>query len=343
LTDVTERTRSEEAPAPAPDLDELLPAELDVAGGVAASAGLTTQAITPGRMAFRRFMHHKLAVASFIVLMLLTLVVLFAPYTARYHQEEIIPGPKPGYLAPGSRAWFGTDSIGHDLYSRVVWGGRVSLSIGIAVALASALIGTAVGAIAGYRGGLLDDILMRVTDLFLAFPLLVALLVLRNLFNEIDGLHWFFGDLKSVRFMIILLALVGWMGVARIVRGVVLSMKEREFIEAARAIGSSDKRIVATHLIPNALGPIIVAMTTAVAFAIITESTLSYFGYGVDPAQGKASWGNLIADSRQAITAGHWWIAVFPCLALVITVLCVNFIGDGLRDAFDPKQQKVRA
>jgi peptide/nickel transport system permease protein len=322
-------------------LDELLPAELDV--GVAASSGLTTKTITPGRMAFRRFMHHKLAVASFITLVLMTLIIFAAPITARYGQAEIIPGPSPGYLAPGSRAWFGTDSIGHDLYSRVLWGGQVSLKIGIIVAVVSALIGTAIGAVAGFRGGLLDDILMRVTDLFLAFPLLVALLVLRNLFNEINGLHWFFGDLKSVRFMIILLSLVTWMGVARIVRGCVLSMKEREFVEAARAIGSSDKRIIVTHLIPNAMGPIIVAMTTAVAAAIITESTLSYFGYGVDPAQGKASWGNLIADSRQALTAGHWWIVVFPCLALVITVLCINFIGDGLRDAFDPKQQKVRA
>jgi len=307
--------------------------------------GLTTTTMSPGRMALRRFLRHRLAVVSGVTLALIVLIVVLAPITARYDQAEPIKEDVAGiqYLSPRAEAWFGTDSIGRDLYSRIIWGGRVSLFIGIAVALFSALIGTAVGAIAGYRGGLIDDILMRVTDLFLAFPLLVALIVLRNVLSSLNWLAFAVPDLKSPLFMVFLLSVVGWMGVARIVRGVVLSMKEREFIEAARAVGSSDKRIMLRHLIPNAMGPIVVSITTAVAAAIITESTLSFFGYGVQASEGKASWGNLISDAQGAVTTGNWWLAVFPCAALVITVLCINFLGDGLRDAFDPKQQRGRA
>jgi ABC-type dipeptide/oligopeptide/nickel transport system permease subunit len=152
-----------------------------------------------------------------------------------------------------------------------------------------------------------------------------------------------FGDIKSVRFMVVLISMIAWMPVARIVRGVVLQLKEREFVEAARALGATDRRIVLRHLIPNSLGPIVVAMTTTVAIAILTESTLSFFGFGVSAEVGQTSWGNLLTDSRGVIQAGYWWIALFPALALVITVLCINFIGDGLRDAFDPKQQRIRA
>jgi peptide/nickel transport system permease protein len=176
--------------------------------------------------------------------------------------------------------------------------------------------------------------------LFLAFPLLVTLLVLRNAFNEIPALSWLFGELNSIRFIVVLLSFVGWMGVARIVRGVVLSLKEREFVEAAKAVGASNRRIIVRHLIPNSIGPILVAMTTAVVAAIVAESALSFFGYGVDPGQGKASWGNLLAASKGSVQSGFWWMPLFPSLVFVITILCVNFIGDGLRDAFDPKQDK---
>ena len=151
-------------------------------------------------------------------------------------------------------------------------------------------------------------------------------------------MSWLFGDLNSIRFMVVLLSFVGWMATARIVRGTVLSLKEREFVEAARALGASDTRIIMRHLVPNSLGPIVVAMTTTVAAAILTEATLSFFGYGVSAAEGKSSWGNLLADADGAITTQRWWLAVFPSLALIITVLAINFVGDGLRDAFDPKQ-----
>lgn len=307
--------------------------------------GLDEKPLAPGRLAVRRFIRHRLAMGSLIVLGIISLFVLLAPITTRHAESEPVRQPVTAEVEnqpPSADAWFGTDSIGLDLYSRIIWGGRVSIWIGIWVAIASSVIGTLVGAIAGYRGGLLDDILMRVTDLFLAFPLLVALLVLRNVFASQSWMKIFFGELNSPRFVIVLLTLVAWMTVARIVRSSVLSLKEREFVEAARALGATDRRIMIRHLIPNSLGPIIVAATTTVAVAIITESTLSFFGFGVSRAEGHASWGNLLADSQGVVQAGYWWLALFPGLALVITVLCINFIGDGLRDAFDPKQAKTR-
>jgi peptide/nickel transport system permease protein len=328
----------------------------ETSGGQIADALVTGEAEgiipvskSPAKLALRRFLRHKVALVSLIVLCLVTLAVIFAPVTARYPEDErlttvasngtVIPAIN---LSPRAEAWFGTDEIGHDLYSRIIWGGRVSLFIGIAVAVSAAVVGTIVGSLAGYRGGMIDDALMRVTDLFLAFPLLVALLVMRNLFAELEWMSWLFGELSSIRFMVVLLTFVAWMATARIVRGTVLSLKEREFVEAARALGAPDRRVIMRHLIPNSLGPIVVAMTTTVAAAILTEATLSFFGYGVSEAQGKSSWGNLLADADGAITTQRWWLAVFPSLALIITVLTINFVGDGLRDAFDPKQRRAR-
>jgi peptide/nickel transport system permease protein len=310
------------------------------------AAGVAPKSASPTRLALRRFLRHKAAVASLVVLVVLVLMVIFAPTTARYTEIERLTNPDGTSMltvSPRGDAWFGTDQLGRDLYARIIWGGRVSLAIGIAVAFFSALIGTIIGSIAGWRGGIIDDALMRVTDIFLAFPLLVALLVMRNLFAEVSWLSWLFGEKESVRFIVVLLSLVAWMLVARLVRGTVLSLKQREFVEAARALGATDRRIVLRHLIPNSLGPIVVAMTTTVAVAIITESTLSFFGYGPNPAEGRSSWGNLLREADGAITTERWWLAVFPGLFLVITVLCVNFVGDGLRDAFDPKQRRHQA
>ncbi len=328
---------------PEADLAELSADELE---------GLNVESVSPARMAVRRFFHHRAAMISLVVFGFIALMIIFAPITARYSEIERLPpvetvDPVTGdvslrsaYNSPYSEAWFGTDDLNRDLYSRIIWGGRVSLFIGLAVALSASLIGTIVGALAGFRGGLIDDLLMRTTDLFLAFPLLVTLLVLRNAFNEIAALSWLFGELNSIRFIVVLLSVVGWMGVARIVRGVVLSLKEREFVEAAKAVGASNRRIIIRHLIPNSIGPILVAMTTAVVAAIVAESALSFFGYGVDPGQGKSSWGNLLAASKGSVQSGYWWMPLFPSVVFVITILCVNFIGDGLRDAFDPKQDK---
>ncbi len=301
------------------------------------------ESMSPGRMALRRFTHHRVAMFALGLFILIALWILFAPLTARYGEIEILApfDGKRGFNPPSSKAWFGTDELNRDLYSRIVWGGRVSLFIGLTVAVFASVIGTAVGAIAGYRGGLIDDMLMRTTDLFLAFPTLVLLLVMRSLFDKLTWLSWLVGDLKSIRFIIVLLVALSWMGVARIVRGTVLSLKEREFVEASVALGSSSPRIVIRHLIPNAIGPIIVALTTAVVAAILAESTLAFFGFGIDPVY-HTSWGGLLGAAKGQVLTGKWWMIVFPGTVFVITVICINFIGDALRDAFDPKQGQGR-
>jgi peptide/nickel transport system permease protein len=215
---------------------------------------------------------------------------------------------------------------------------QVSLFVGIASAISAGLIGTAIGAFAGFRGGRIDNLLMRGTDLFIGLPLLVVLMIMRLLPEKQPWAAAVLGPPGSKRLIVTMITLVAWMTTARIVRGVVLSLKEKEFIEAARAIGATDKRIIIRHLVPNTIGPILVGMTFIVAAAIIIESTLSYFGFGLDPTQ--ASWGNLLSDSGTYIITKKWWLVLFPSLVLLITVLCINFMGDGLRDAVDPKQEQ---
>jgi peptide/nickel transport system permease protein len=319
---------------PAPDP---LAAETDLAEGIAATSR------SPARLAARRFLHHRAAVLGAVALGIITLAVLLAPWIAPYSETEAVGDPRSDYLFlhPQRAYWFGTDSIARDMYSLILWGGRISLFIGIAVALTASIIGTLVGAFAGFKGGKLDDFLMRWTDLFLAFPLLVALLVIRQLPEKQAWARTAFGNTTSIRLTITLLVIVSWMPTARIVRGQVLSLKEKEFIEAGRALGASNWRLISRHLIPNCVGPIIVAATFTVAAAIITESTLSFFGFGVQPPH--VSWGNLLAGSKAYVGQGKWWLVLFPSLALLVTVLSINFIGDGLRDAFDPKQAKERA
>lgn len=297
--------------------------------------GLASKSMSPRQLAWRRFKRHRPAFVSLWVLGIMVLLVVLAPVIAPYGQNESLGARQFG--PPSAQFWFGTDTIGRDLLSRILWGGRVSLFIGIATAISAGVIGTALGAFAGFRGGRIDDFLMRFTDLFIGLPLLVVLLIARQLPNSQPWASSLLGPPGSVRLMISLLTLVGWMGTARLVRGTVLSLREKEFVEAARAIGARDSRIIARHLVPNSIGPIVVAMTFAVAAAIGLESTLSYFGFGVSPLA--ASWGNLLADTKGAVTSGYWWLVVFPSAALLLTILCVNFVGDGLRDALDPKQQ----
>lgn len=293
--------------------------------------------ISPRRMALRRFVGHKAAVASCLVLGLFIVMVALSPITARYGVNQSVRKPPNSFLPPQKIAWLGTDDIGRDIYSRLIYGIRVSLIIGLFSAIISVAIGCVVGAVAGFRGGYFDDVVMRVTDLFLAFPFLVALLVVRNMLGALKWLSPLIGDSGSIRFIIFLLAIFGWMTVARIVRGQVLSLKEREFIEAARAIGASRRYIIVRHLLPNSIGPIMVALTFSVVGAIIGEATLSFFGYGPQAGAGTTSLGLLVGQAKGAVQTGFWWMAVFPCVALVIISLCINFIGDALRDATDPR------
>jgi ABC-type dipeptide/oligopeptide/nickel transport system permease subunit len=277
---------------------------------------------------------------SSVLLIIMGLWVLLTPITARYGVNQAVFTNSLNHsnvnLSPRSSAWFGTDSIGRDLYSRLIYGLRVSIVIGLASAVFSSLVGVAVGAYAGFKGGWFDDILMRVTDLFLAFPFLVALLVVRMFLGHLKPLQPLIGKVTSVRFIIVLFVLFGWMGVARLVRGQVLALKEREFIEASRAVGASNFRIIWRHLLPNSIGPILVSLTASVVGAIVGEATLSFFGFGPQPGGG-TSLGILVAQAQEAVQAGYWWLATFPCAFLVLLTLCVNFVGDGLRDATDPK------
>jgi peptide/nickel transport system permease protein len=292
----------------------------------AEALGLEEHALSQRTLAWRRFRRHKLAMASMIVLLLLGLVTVFAPLIAPYgyaeqHLDQTL-------LGPGSKYLLGTDTLGRDEFSRLLYGGRISLLVGLGVALSSGILGTLIGSAAGFYGGRLDNIVMRVTDFFLSIPLLVTLIVASRALG---------GTILDI---VVILSLFAWMPLARIVRGVFLSLREKEFVEAARAIGASNWRIILRHLIPNALGPIIVNVTLTVALAILTESLLSFLGFGIQPPV--PSWGNMLEDGRDLMTIAGW-LVWFPGLMILITVLCVNFLGDGLRDALDPTQRRVRA
>ena len=312
---------------------------------VSESEGLDVKTLTPRQLAWHRYRRHKAAMISTVIFGLLTVMVVFAPVFARYGVNEpvfpISEGPNQ-FLEPQSVAWFGTDDIGRDIYSRLLYGIRTSIFIGVATGIIAVVIGATIGAIAGLRGGKLDDRMMRVTDVFLAFPFLVAVIVIREFLGGVEFLEPVIGDKTSIRFIIVLLAIFAWMGVARLVRGQVLSLKEREFIEAARAVGASERRIIVSHLIPNSIGPILVALTLVIIGAIVAESTLAFFGFGPQPGADSTSLGNLVLLSRSGATQGNWWLVVFPCGALVLLAICINFIGDGLRDAFDPKMDAGR-
>ncbi len=320
----------------APDLAELNELE-----------GIAVESVSPTKLALRRYRHHRAAMIATVVLLLIALACILAFWVAPYGVNEAIDAGdgslrKAILIPPNSQFWFGTDSIGRDLYSRVLYGGQVSLFVGIASAISAGIIGTAIGAFAGFRGGKIDNFLMRGTDLFIGLPLLVVLMVMRLLPEKQPWAATVLGEPGSKRLMVTLITLVAWMTTARIVRGVVLSLKEKEFIEAARAVGASDKRIIIRHLVPNTIGPIMVAVTFIVAGAIALEAVLSFFGFGLDPTQ--ASWGTLLADAGTNTITGKWWLVLFPAVVLLITILCINFMGDGLRDALDPKQeQKVTA
>ena len=223
------------------------------------------------------------------------------------------------------------DEIGRDLYTRILFGARISLTIAFSVVIIEVLLGALVGAVAGYYGGWVDGLLMRVTDAFLSIPLLPLLLVL-------SGIVAASSSKAALNFasIVVIIALLSWMNVARLVRGSFLSLREKEFTEAARAIGSGDARIVIRHLLPNAVAPIVVQATLDVGGVILLESALSFLGYGIQPPT--ASWGSMLANAQENITIAPW-AAIYPGLAILLTVLAINYMGDGLRDAIDPNVQ----
>jgi peptide/nickel transport system permease protein len=274
-------------------------------------------------IASRHFQKNRLAMAGLVVMLLLYLITLLTPLIAPFDpaaQGDIIASR---YLPPSSEHWMGTDKFGRDILSRTLYGARISLSIGFIAVAISITLGTLVGALSGYFGGWVDGVLMRFTDMMLSFPRLVLLIVIIAMFEN-----------YSIWLVVVVLGLTGWMGTSRIVRGEVLSLREREFVQAARALGMNDLRIISRHVIPNTMAPVIVSATLGIGLTILTEASLSFLGLGVQPPT--PSWGNMISDGRDSlITAG--WIATFPGLAIVATVTAFNLLGDGLRDALDPR------
>jgi peptide/nickel transport system permease protein len=273
------------------------------------------------RLFWRRFFRHRMAVISSIVLLLIIFVCFNASWLAPYPKN--FQNLTLGSVGPSAQHWFGTDDLGRDQVTEMMYAGQISLKIGLAVALISTVIGTVLGALAGYFSDWTDQVLMRTTDLFLVVPSIAILAIAIKKFGN------------SANTIIIILAALGWMYIARVVRSQILSIKEKEFVEAARASGASNKRIITRHLIPNTIGPILVNATLAIAAAIITESTLSFLGFGVQPPT--TSWGRMLSDAEGYVGTAKAHLLYFPGLALLIVVLCVNFIGDGLRDAFDPQ------
>jgi peptide/nickel transport system permease protein len=288
--------------------------------------------VSPWGEAWRRFRKHRLAVASAVVLSVIILAVLLGPLVWRVPIDEIdfsVRLEGPSWAHP-----LGTDDLGQDLLARMLYGGRISLAVGFAAMLVAVLLGTLVGSVAGIASGRVDAFLMWLTDLFLSLPELPLLLLVIYLFR--DTLRSLVGAELGV--FILIVSVIGgfrWMPVARLVRAQFFSLREKEFVEAARALGASTPRLVVRHILPNALGPVIVAATIDIAAAIIAESTLSFLGLGFPPDI--PTWGRLLFDAKDNLDfAPHW--ALFPGLAIFLTVLTINFVGDGLRDALDPRR-----
>ena len=290
-------------------------------------SGLEIEARSQWGYARRRFMRHRLALGSLVMLLAIFGCGVFAnaiaPYTYKQINLESLSQP------PSAKHIFGTDSAGRDSFSRTLYGIRTSARVGILVGVLSTIIGTIIGGLAGFYGGWIDNLLMRMTDLFLTLPLLAVLLTAAK----------FLGHSTPTKLALLLAALI-WTSIARIVRGSFLSLREKEYVEAARAAGSGDTRIMFRHMLPNTVGPIVVAATLTIGVAILLEATLSFLGFGIEPPT--PALGALLNEGQdQGID--KWWLVTFPGVVIVLIVLCINFIGDGLRDALDPTQRRVRA
>jgi peptide/nickel transport system permease protein len=299
---------------------------------VAAAPARRTRHFSPGREAWRRFKRHRLALLSGVILLAMVLAITFAPLIWGVPINEIDFSARldgPSWQHP-----LGTDDLGQDLLARILYGGRISLAVGLAAMTVAIVVGTIIGAVAGMSRGWIGPALMWLADLFLSLPQLPLLLLVIYLFR--DSLKAVLGPEGGVFIMIVVvIGGLRWMPVSRLVRAQFLSLREKEFVEAARALGASRTRQVVRHILPNALGPVIVAGTIDVAAAIIAESTLSFLGVGFPPDI--PTWGRILFDAKDYLDIAPYW-AIFPGAAIFLVVLSINFIGDGLRDAFDPRR-----
>ncbi len=291
-------------------------------GGTPASA-VEHAASTQWSAFWRRFVRHRMAVISVFLLALLLVGCFGADWLAPYDQNEqnLVLGP----VGPSLRHWFGTDELGRDQLTEIMFAGRVSLKIGLAVAFIATVAGTVLGALAGFFGRLPDQLLMRLTDLFLVVPAIAILAIAIKKFGS-DALT-----------IVLVLAGLGWMYIARIVRGQVLSLREKEFVEASKSLGASNRRIIFREILPNLVAPIIVYSSVLIPQVILYESALSFLGVGVQPP--RASWGQMIAEATDIFNTA-WWYMFFPGMALLLTVLAFNLVGDALQDALHPRARR---
>ena len=303
-----------------------LESRLDDAG---ADYEVNLESLSQWQLAWRKFKTHRLALIGLGILLVLFAVAIVGPILMPFVFNEI---PKPDVKVyagrpPSLQHWFGeTGGLQRDVFMLVVNGARTSLLIGFSSMFIGVFIGTIVGSIAGYLGGFADNVLMRIVDVMLSLPLLFVILVASR----------FFGN-GNVGLIIIIFGLLSWMGISRLTRSLFLSIREREFIEAAKAVGVRDRRIIFRHILPNAVSPIVVSASLIIAGNIIGEAFVSFLGYGVNPIY--PTWGNILSSALTFIPVGNWWWPFFPGLAIILTVLAVNFIGDGMRDALDPRSR----
>jgi peptide/nickel transport system permease protein len=288
---------------------------LSLGGRRSGDEGLLAQSV-------RRFLKHRLAVFGVVVIVAMFLGAVFAPLLAPYAPEAISPADR--YLPPLSPDHLlGTDELGRDVYSRLLFAGRVSLTVGFAAMLVTIVLGATIGVVSAYYGGKIDTVLMRLTDVFLSFPTIYLLLVLAAFIRP------------SVITITLIVGATSWMEVSRVVRAQFLSLKQQDFVTAARAIGATGPRIMTRELLPNGIAPILVAATLNVANAILAESYISFLGYGIQPPE--ASWGIMLNNAQDFFTRAPW-LAILPGVAITLAVLSFNFVGDGLRDALDPRR-----
>jgi peptide/nickel transport system permease protein len=312
-------------PSLATDIIEL--GHVSAAEALSYQSGLDLVARSQWWYARHRFLRHRLAMGSIVVIVVVFVIGALASVIAPYGRDAL--NLTAISQAPSLHHLFGTDQLGRDYFSRTLYGIQTTETVSLLVAFLATTIGVLVGAVSGYYGGWLDNLLMRVTDLFLVVPALAVLLVAAR----------FLGHGSAYRIAFIL-GFLFWTNIARIVRGSYLSLKEKEYVEAAKAAGAGDMRIMFRHILPNTIGPIVVSATLLTGLAILTESVISFLGFGIQPPI--PSLGNLISDG-EAAGLSLWWLVTFPGLTIVLIILCVNFIGDGLRDALDPTQRRIRA
>lgn len=288
---------------------------------------------SPWVLAWQRLRRDRVAMGSLVVIFLILLLAVFAPVIAaitghpvneQYRETGLSPDGLP--LPPNSEFWMGTDDLGRDIFVRIAYGARVSLLVGVAATLLTVIIGVVIGLAAGYLGGLADTVLARMIDLVLSVPFLLVAIALVSITGP------------SLLVTVLVIGFFSWASVARIVRGQVLSLREREFVEAARSLGASDRRIMFVDIMPNILAPVIVYASLLIPVVIVVEATLSYLGLGLAPPT--ADWGGMISDAQNYYTTA-WWFMFFPGMALLLTTLAFNLFGDGVRDAFDPRSDRL--